>query len=53
MNWIVESLSGIRAVFPLAAIFGSLVILLLLAMGGALLSIRRATTVDPMMVFRA
>lgn len=53
MNCFVETISGIRALFPVPAIAGSLAVMVLLAIAGSLLSIRRAVMVDPMLVFRA
>jgi putative ABC transport system permease protein len=53
LNCFVETVSGIRAQFPIPAVAGSLVVMILLAVVGSLLSIRRAVTVDPQMVFRA
>ena len=50
---LVFSTSGIRGSFPLWLIFASYTGLLLLALVGSLLSIRKATSVDPVMVFRA
>ncbi len=53
LNHAIDSMSGIRAVFPVAALAASLAGLLFLAILGSLMSIRRAQTVDPMLVFRA
>jgi putative ABC transport system permease protein len=50
---LVVSVSGIRGSFPLWLIFASYAAMLLLALFGSLLSIRKATSVDPVMVFRA
>jgi putative ABC transport system permease protein len=53
LNYAIETMSGIRALFPVPALAASLVAMLLLAILGSLLSIRRALAVDPMLVFRA
>lgn len=53
VNYAVESASGIRAIFPPAAVVASLGLILALALLGSFLSIRKAVTVDPAMVFRA
>ena len=53
LNYAIETMSGIRALFPIPALAASLVVMVLLAVLGSLLSIRRALAVDPMLVFRA
>jgi putative ABC transport system permease protein len=53
LNAAIEAMSGIRALFPVPALAASLAAMVLLAVLGSLLSIRRALTVDPMLVFRA
>ncbi len=53
VNALVEGLSGIRARFPVEMIAACFGLMLLLAVLGSLLSIRKATRVDPVMVFRA
>jgi putative ABC transport system permease protein len=53
INAFVEGVSGIRGSFPAWVIFASYVVMILLAVFGSLLSIRKATSVDPVMVFRA
>ncbi len=53
LNYAIETMSGIRANFPIPALAISLASMVLLAILGSLLSIRRAQTVDPMLVFRA
>jgi putative ABC transport system permease protein len=49
----VETASGIRGSFPVLVIVGCFVLMVVLAVIGSLLSIRKATSVDPVMVFRA
>jgi putative ABC transport system permease protein len=53
LNYAIETMSGIRALFPPPALAISLAAMVLLAVLGSLLSIRRALAVDPMLVFRA
>ena len=53
LNYAIETMSGIRALFPVPALAASLVAMVLLAVLGSLLSVRRALAVDPMLVFRA
>jgi putative ABC transport system permease protein len=53
LNYAIETMSGIRAIFPIPALAASLAALVLLAVLGSLLSIRRALAVDPTLVFRA
>jgi putative ABC transport system permease protein len=53
LNYAIEAMSGIRAIFPVPALAASLVVMVLLAVLGSLLSIRRALAVDPLLVFRA
>ena len=53
LNYAIEAMSGIRAIFPASALATSLVAMVLLAVLGSLLSIRRALAVDPLLVFRA
>jgi putative ABC transport system permease protein len=53
LNYAIETMSGIRAIFPILALAVSLAVMVLLAVLGSLLSIRRALAVDPMLVFRA
>jgi putative ABC transport system permease protein len=53
LNHAIEAVSGIRAFFPIPALAASLVAMIVLAVLGSLLSIRRALAVDPMLVFRA
>jgi putative ABC transport system permease protein len=53
LNYAIETLSGIRALFPIPVLAASLVCMVVLAVLGSLLSIRRALDVDPMLVFRA
>lgn len=53
LNYAIETMSGIRALFPVPALATSLAAMILLAVFGSLLSIRRALAVDPMLVFRA
>ena len=43
----IETMSGIRAIFPVPALAASLAVMVLLAGLGSLLSIRRALAVDP------
>lgn len=50
---LVTSVSGIRGAFPPLPILVSFAAMLILAVFGSLLSIRKATSVDPAMVFRA
>jgi putative ABC transport system permease protein len=49
----VEAMSGIRGRFPIPMIVGCFVMMVALAILGSLISIRKATSVDPVMVFRA
>lgn len=53
LNAAIETMSGIRALFPVAALTVSLLAMVLLAVLGSVLSIRRALAVDPMLVFQA
>lgn len=53
VDYFVETMSGIRGRFPISVLTGCFVIMVLLAILGSLLSIRKATRVDPVMVFRA
>lgn len=53
LNYLIETASGIRAIFPVAAIIACFALMIVLAIAGSLLSIGKANTVDPMMVFRA
>jgi putative ABC transport system permease protein len=53
LNHAIETVAGIRALFPVPALAASLMAMVVLALLGSLLSIRRALTVDPMLVFRA
>jgi putative ABC transport system permease protein len=53
LNYAVETMSGIRAHFPVPALAASLMAMILLALLGSLLSIRRALAVDSTLVFRA
>ena len=53
LNYIVETFAGLRGSFPAVAILGALAILLALAMLGSLISVRKAVSVDPTVVFRA
>ena len=52
-NYFVENISGIRGRFPTPAVLASFGLMIGLAVLGSLLSIRKATRVDPVMVFRA
>jgi putative ABC transport system permease protein len=49
----VETMSGIRGRYSVSVIVGCFVMMVVLAILGSLLSIRKATSVDPVMVFRA
>ena len=49
----VETMSGIRGRFPILVIIGCFAAMVILALLGSLISIRKATSVDPVMVFRA
>jgi putative ABC transport system permease protein len=49
----VETMSGIRGRYPIPVVVGCFVMMVVLAIFGSLLSIRKATSVDPVMVFRA
>ena len=49
----VETMSGIRGRYPILVIVGCFVMMVVLAILGSLISIRKATSVDPVMVFRA
>ena len=49
----VETMSGIRGRYPIPVIVGCFVVMVVLAILGSLISIRKATSVDPVMVFRA
>jgi putative ABC transport system permease protein len=53
VNWFIEAMSGIRGRFPILMIIGCFVMMVALAILGSLISIRKATNVDPVMVFRA
>ncbi len=53
LNVFVETVSGIRGRFPLPAIMAALGAMLVLAILGSLISIRKANSVNPVMVFRA
>jgi putative ABC transport system permease protein len=53
LNHAIETMSGIRAIFSVPALAASLAAMILLAVLGSLLSIRRALDADPMLVFRA
>jgi putative ABC transport system permease protein len=48
----VETVSGIRGRFPVPMVAGSFAVMVVLAIVGSLVSIRKATGVDPVMVFR-
>lgn len=50
---LVEALSGISTRFPVPMVAGTFVAMTVLAILGSLISVRRAVTVDPMIVFRA
>ena len=52
-NAFVESVSGIRGRFPIPAIIVCFCMMILLSILGALISIRKASRVDPVIVFRA
>ena len=53
LNYAIENTAGLRASFPAGAILVSLAIMLVLAMLGSLISVRKAVSVDPTVVFRA
>lgn len=53
VNWLVQAASGINGRFPVSAIAACFVMMVLLSILGSLLSIRKASRVDPVMVFRA
>jgi putative ABC transport system permease protein len=53
LNYAVENTAGLRGSFPAAAILVALVTMLVLAMLGSLISVRKAVSVDPTVVFRA
>jgi putative ABC transport system permease protein len=53
LNAFVETASGIRGRFPGPAIIAAFGLMAVLAIVGSLISIRKATSVDPVMVFRA
>ena len=53
LNAFVEAASGIRGRFPLPALIAVFGLMIGLAVLGSLLSVRKATGVDPVMVFRA
>jgi putative ABC transport system permease protein len=50
---LVEALSGISTRFPMPMVASTIVAMTVLAILGSLISVRRAVTVDPMIVFRA
>jgi putative ABC transport system permease protein len=53
VDYFVEATSGIRGRYPIPVIIGCFVMMIILAILGSLISIRKATSVDPVMVFRA
>ncbi len=53
VDWFVETMSGIRGRYPIPVIIACFVMMVVLAILGSLISIRKATSVDPVMVFRA
>jgi putative ABC transport system permease protein len=53
LNIFVETASGIRGRFPAPVILAAFGMMVVLAVLGSLLSIRKAASVDPVMVFRA
>lgn len=53
VDYFVETMSGIRGRYPIPVIIGCFVMMVVLAILGSLISIRKATRVDPVMVFRA
>ncbi len=53
LNYVVENAAGLRASFPASAILASLATMLVLSMLGSLISVRKAVSVDPTVVFRA
>jgi len=52
VDYFVEKMSGIRGRYPIPVVVGCFVMIVLLAVLGSLISIRKATSVDPVMVFR-
>ena len=52
VDYIVKTASGISVRFELTAVAGCLVAMLVLAILGSLISIRKAVSVDPGIVFR-
>jgi putative ABC transport system permease protein len=53
MNYVIETTIGMRAIFVPAAMAGTFVVVILLAVAGSLISVRKALAVDPVVVFRA
>jgi ABC-type antimicrobial peptide transport system permease subunit len=53
LNYVVENTAGLRGSFPAAAILIAFATMLALAMLGSLISVRKAVSVDPTVVFRA
>jgi len=53
VDWLVESASGIRGQFPIPAITACFMMMIVLSILGSLISIRKASQVDPVIVFRA
>ena len=53
VDYCIETMSGIRGRYPIPVIIGCFVMMVILAIFGSLISIIKATSVDPVMVFRA
>jgi putative ABC transport system permease protein len=53
LNALVQEQMGMRAAFPLLVMGSAFAVMVVLAVLGSLISVRKALTVDPMIVFRA
>jgi len=53
LNLLIEQAVGLRGSFPVAAVLGAFGIMLSLAVLGSLISVRKAISVDPTVVFRS